>query len=93
MLKKKNQSGKIRLPDFRQYYKASYQNMVLAQKQKCRLIEQDRNPRSKRGYSSIFCKKITTPKTYKNEKAENYNSDKGVRKKQQQLSDQEILSL
>ena len=36
------------------------------------------------------------PKTYKNEKTENYNSDKGERKKkktEKQLSDQEILSL
>ena len=33
--------------------------------------------RSKRGYSSIIYKKVTTPKTYKNEKTENYNSDEG----------------
>ena len=35
------------------------------------------------------------PKTYKNEKRENYNSDKRERKKktEKQLSDQEILSL
>ena len=36
--------------------------------------------RSKRGYNSIICKKVTTPKTYKNEKTENYNSDEGERK-------------
>ena len=36
--------------------------------------------RSKRGYNSIVCKKVTTPKTYKNEKTENYNSDEGERK-------------
>ena len=34
------------------------------------------------------------PKTYKNEKTENYNSDKGERKNpENHLSDQEILSL
>ena len=37
--------------------------------------------RSKRGYNSIICKKVTTSKTYKNEKTENYNSDKWERKK------------
>ena len=42
--------------------------------------------RSKRGYSSIVRKKDTTPKTYKNEKTENYNSDKGERKKKQKNS-------
>ena len=50
--------------------------------------------RSKRGYNSIICKKVTTPKTYKNEKTENYNSDEGERKTpEKQLSDEEILSL
>ena len=39
------------------------------------------NTRSKRGYNPTVCKKVTTPKTYKNEKAKNYNSDKGERKK------------
>ena len=42
--------------------------------------------RSKRGYNSIVFKKETTPKTYKNEKAENCNSDKGARKKPQKNS-------
>ena len=36
--------------------------------------------RSKRGYTSIIHKKVTTPKTYKNEKTEHYNSDEGLRK-------------
>ena len=50
--------------------------------------------RRKRGYNSIICKKVTTPKTYKNEKTENYNSDEGERKTpENQLSDEEILSL
>ena len=51
--------------------------------------------RRKRGYNSIICIKVTTPKTYKNEKTENYNSDEGERKKnpRKQLSDLEILSL
>ena len=44
-----------------------------------------------------MCKKVTTPKTNKNENAENDNSDKGERKKtnkqtEKQISDQEILS-
>ena len=50
--------------------------------------------RSKRGYNSSIYKKVTTPKTYKNEKTENYNSDEGEGKTpEKQLSDQEILSL
>jgi len=51
--------------------------------------------RSKRGYNSIICKKVTTPKTYKNEKTENYNSDEGERKKnpEKQLSEEEIPNL
>ena len=50
--------------------------------------------RSKRGYNSSICKKVTTPKTYNNEKTENYNSDEGERKNpESQLSDEEILSL
>ena len=36
--------------------------------------------RSNRGYNSIVCKKETTPKIYKNENAENYDTDKGARK-------------
>ena len=39
--------------------------------------------RSKGGYNSTVCKKKTTAKAYKNEKAENYNSDKGIRKKKE----------
>ena len=50
--------------------------------------------RSERGHNSIICQKVTTPKTYKNEKTENYNSDEGERKNpENQLSDEEILSL
>ena len=50
--------------------------------------------RSKRGYNSIIHKKVTTPKTYKNEKTEDYNSDEGLRKTpENQLSEEEILSL
>ena len=50
--------------------------------------------RSKRGYNSIICQKVTTPKTYKNEKTENYNSDEGERKNpENQLRYEEILSL
>ena len=36
--------------------------------------------RSKTGYNAIIYKKVTTQKTYKNEKTENYNSDEGERK-------------
>ena len=35
---------------------------------------------SKRGYHSRTYKKFTTPKTYKNKKTENYNSDEGEKK-------------
>ena len=47
IFRKKNRAGNITLPDFRlQSY--SYQNgMVLAQKQKDRLMEQDGKPRNK----------------------------------------------
>ena len=37
--------------------------------------------RSNRGYNSTVCKKETTPKTYNNEKEENYNLDKEAKKK------------
>ena len=46
ILKKKNGAGGIRLPDFRQ--SNSHQNhMILAQRQKYRSVEQDRNSRIK----------------------------------------------
>ena len=51
-------------------------------KEKLQLTPQHKggSHRSKRGYNSIICKKAPTPKTYKNEKTENYNSDEGERK-------------
>ena len=49
ILRKKNGAGGIRLPEFRLHYKSyiHQNNMVLAQKQKYRSVEQDRKPRIK----------------------------------------------
>ena len=50
--------------------------------------------RRKRGYHIVFWKKETTPKTYKNVKAENHNPDEGERKTpEKQLSDLQSISL
>ena len=48
VLRKKNGTGGINLPDLRLYHKASHQDsMSLAQKQKHRPMEQDRKPRNR----------------------------------------------
>ena len=46
-LKEKNKAGGLTVSDCRQYHKANQNSMLLAQKQTCGSMEQDRQPRSK----------------------------------------------
>ena len=50
--------------------------------------------RSKRGYNSIVCKRRPHQKSIQSEKADNCDSDKGIRKNpEKQPSDLEIINL
>ena len=57
VLRKKNGTGEINLPDFRLYYQASHQDStVLAQKQKYRPMGQDRKLRNKLMHLLLLCR-------------------------------------
>lgn len=71
---------------FKNYHNQPHPSESLQQAPTLTSATRGADTRSMRGYNSLIYKNVTTLKTYKNEKTENYNSDKGERKKTQKNS-------